>query len=91
MAEQAIRDFLKSEEWPLRSFEKIKDRVGGFDGNDGDDLRRLLIRSGAVRFWSKSKPKTELWGLVRENRDLIKSRREKYRPKERRRGVGVWS
>jgi hypothetical protein len=82
MAEEAIRDLLKCEEFPLRTFETIRNRVGGFDGNDGDDLRQLLIRSGAVRFRSKSSPKKELWGLVSRNRDLIKSRAEKDQPRE---------
>jgi len=65
MAEAAIHDLLQ-EAQPLRSFDRIKKRVGGFEDND---LRRLLVRSGALRYWS-SDGTTEFWGLrARNERD----------------------
>ncbi|HEY1485297.1 MAG TPA: hypothetical protein VGF84_04275 [Micromonosporaceae bacterium] len=61
MAESAIRTML-TEHKPLRSFARIKARVGGFD-RDEDQLRRLLVRSGALRYWSTDGKHTEFWGL----------------------------
>ena len=62
MAEAAIAQMLWKAE-PLRSFARIKDRIGGFDY---DELRRLLVRAGALRFTSND-GKTELWGLRDRN------------------------
>jgi len=56
-AESVIRKLLLNEAWALRSFDVIKLHIGGFDD---DELRRLLVRSGAVRFTAKG---TEMWGL----------------------------
>ncbi len=66
MAEQAVRDLLEVEIWPKRSFEAIKSRVGGFED---DELRKILVRAGAVRF--KGKENKELWGLVSRNKKKI--------------------
>jgi hypothetical protein len=62
MAEQAIKSLLESERWRKRSFAEIKRRIGGFDD---DELRKLLVRSGAVRF--ESDDVGELWGLISRN------------------------
>jgi hypothetical protein len=61
MAEAAIRTML-TEHKPLRSFARIKARVGGFD-HDEEQLRRLLVRAGALRYWSTDGKHTEFWGL----------------------------
>ncbi|WP_221357633.1 hypothetical protein [Streptomyces beigongshangae] len=61
MAEEAIRELLLSAQ-PKRSFEVIERRVGGFDG---DELRQLLVRAGAVRFYGRNDK--ELWGLRERN------------------------
>lgn len=63
MAEQAIRALLENQQWPKRRFAEIQKRVGGF--ND-DDLRQLLVRAGAVRFFSEDRQE-ELWGLLSRN------------------------
>jgi hypothetical protein len=47
MAEQVTRSLLENDRWKKRSFEEIEKRLGGFDDND---LRRILVRAGAVRF-----------------------------------------
>ena len=47
MAEQVARQLLESERWQKRSFEAIKRRLGGFED---DELRKILVRAGAVRF-----------------------------------------
>jgi hypothetical protein len=66
MAEQAAKRLLESEKWELRSFEQIKERLGGFDD---DELRKILVRAGAVRF--KGKDNTELWGLIEKNKQTL--------------------
>jgi len=48
MAEEAVRELLNHPEWWQRSFKAIKDKVGGFED---DELRKLLVRAGAARFW----------------------------------------
>ena len=65
MAEQAINRLLRTEGWKKRSFKAIEERIGGFSG---DELRQLLVRSGAVRFRRKEENgETELWGLLSRN------------------------
>ena len=49
-AETAIRELLSEEKWKLRSFEEIEKRLKGFEENE---LRKLLIRSGALSFKSR--------------------------------------
>jgi hypothetical protein len=66
MAEQAARELLSVEKWNLRSFDAIKLRLGGFEDND---LRKMLVRAGAVRFLGKSGE--ELWGLTNRNKHLL--------------------
>jgi hypothetical protein len=71
MAEEAMKQLLQTPEWELRSYGEIKKRIGGFEGND---LRKLLVRSGAIRFYKKGLPHTEeneLWGLRERNRDEL--------------------
>jgi len=62
MAEEAVKRLLKSPKWQKRSFEEISKRLGGFQGNE---LRKLLVRAGAVRFTGEAEQ--ELWGLVERN------------------------
>ncbi|MGV9249662.1 hypothetical protein [Streptomyces sp. NPDC003710] len=62
MAEEAIRELLLNAQ-PKRSFEMIERRVGGFSG---DELRQLLVRAGAVRFYERNNNR-ELWGLRERN------------------------
>lgn len=57
-AENVIRKLLFTEAWELRSFDVIKHHIGGFHD---DELRRLLVRAGAVRFTAQNK---EMWGLL---------------------------
>lgn len=63
MAEEAIRQLLQHPDWAQRSFEAIKRRLGGFQD---DELRRHLVRAGAVAFWRDS-GKKEWWGLRERN------------------------
>ena len=66
-AESAIRDLLSEEKWKLRSFDAIKKRLKGFDD---DELRKLLIRSGAICFERRDDGK-EMWGLRVRNRGRL--------------------
>lgn len=64
MAEQVARQLLESEKWQKRSFDAIKRRLGGFDD---DELRKILVRAGAVRF--EGAKGEELWGLLNRNKN----------------------
>jgi hypothetical protein len=66
MAEQAVRSLLTNEQCQKRSFDEIKKRLGGFQD---DELRKILVRAGAVRFEDSNKK--ELWGLVSRNEDDV--------------------
>lgn len=57
--ESALRYFLGLHDLPYRSFQMIQHHIGGFESNE---LRRLLVRSGAVRF--KAADGTEMWALL---------------------------
>ena len=63
MAEQAAQTLLQHEKWEKRSFQAIKKRLGGFDD---DELRKILVRAGAVRF--RGDGDLELWRLVSRNK-----------------------
>ena len=63
MAEQAAHSLLEAEKWDKRSFSAIKKRLGGFAD---DELRKILVRAGAVRF--EASDGDELWGLISRNR-----------------------
>ena len=55
-AEAAIRHLLELHHLPYRSFPMIRHHIGGFEANE---LRRLLVRAGAVRFMAADG--TGLW------------------------------
>lgn len=58
-AERVVRRLLKHKDWKWRSFSTVKHFVGGFED---DELRRILVRAGAIR--SLSHNDIELWGLI---------------------------
>lgn len=66
MAEQAAKSLLETDKWEKRSFDEIKKRLGGFDDNE---LRKILVRSGAVKFESSNGK--ELWGLLSRNKEEL--------------------
>ena len=65
-AESVAFELLSDGEWRLRSFKVIRHHLGGFPDND---LRKILVRSGAIRFMAKSGE--ELWGLLERNRHRL--------------------
>lgn len=66
MAELVAKKLLESPQWKKRSFDEIKKRLAGFDDNE---LRKILVRSGAVRF--EGEGGKELWGLISKNEDSL--------------------
>jgi hypothetical protein len=65
-AERVARALLEDARWEQRTFETIKRHLGGFAD---DDLRKLLVRSGAIRFYSVSS--NEIWGLLDRNKEKL--------------------
>lgn len=66
MAETALKSLLSNEKWKKRSFDEIKKRIGGFED---EELRKILVRSGAIRFYTSEND--ELWGLISRNLEDI--------------------
>ena len=50
MAEETARHFLSHKSFTDRSFEVLKKHLGGFDD---DELRKILVRAGAIRVTSR--------------------------------------
>lgn len=71
--ERAIRHFLSVSELRYRSFYMIRHHIGGFEANQ---LRQLLVRSGAVRFIAADG--TELWALISRVEDDFKFGRGRH-------------
>lgn len=65
-AERIARRLLNYKSFQLRSFEKLSKRIGGFTD---DELRQILVRAGAVRYYSRAG--REFWGLQRRTRHLM--------------------
>ncbi|WP_150796676.1 hypothetical protein [Pseudomonas fluorescens] len=63
--ETALKRLLNGSKWRLRTFKTIQYHVAGFEENE---LRKILIRTGAVRFQDSSGE--EIWGLLERNKDL---------------------
>ena len=64
MAERVVKELLSDKRWQKRTFGEIKKRIGGFGD---DELRKILVRSGGVRF--EKQDGGELWGLLARNKD----------------------
>jgi hypothetical protein len=67
MAEAAVKKLLSYKGWEKRSFKEIKERIGGFED---DELRKILVRCGAVKF-TKVEDGSEYWGLIKRNQDDV--------------------
>lgn len=65
-AEELVRRLLQHKKWRLRTFPTIHYHVAGFGE---DELRRILIRAGAVRFTDAKG--VEVWGLLERVGDLL--------------------
>ena len=62
IAESTIKQFLMDENYTDRTFSKIEKHLGGFEP---DELRKLLVRSGAIRIYNENNE--EFWRLLKEN------------------------
>ena len=77
MAEETARHFLSHKSFTDRSFETLRRNLGGFDG---DELRRILVRAGAIRVYRDDG--SEWWRLLSrmdefiERKDLERVARE---------------
>jgi hypothetical protein len=74
MAEAAIRQLLSHPDWKQRTFQAIRRKMHG--AFEDPELRRLLIRSGAVCFWGNLQggKEEEYWGLIDRNQDRLSRR-----------------
>lgn len=72
--EIALKHFLELYNLPYRSFPMIRHHIGGFEPNE---LRKLLVRAGAVRFMAADG--TELWALRKRVADDFKRGRWKHK------------
>ena len=64
MAESTAKHFLENQSYTDRKFPTIKKHLGGWD-KDEDELRRILVRAGAIRTFGKEDQKdVEYWTLL---------------------------
>jgi hypothetical protein len=72
MAEKTALHYLNHQGYRDRSFELLSKRLGGFEGNE---LRKILVRAGAVRYMRKDG--SEWWRLLsREGKPIDKTKQE---------------
>lgn len=65
MAETTAKHFLKHKGYQHRSFKTLKKHLGGWD-KDEDELRRILVRAGAIRTF---RGEEEWWILLSRMRE----------------------
>lgn len=70
MAENTVKHFLNHKGYTDRSFETIKKYVGGFED---DELRKILVRSGAVRTYREDG--SEWWRLLSRMEEYIERKK----------------
>jgi len=72
MAEETARKLLAHESHYCRRFSAISNQIGGYEE---DELRKILVRSGAVRV--DRGDDDEWWMLLSREKDYIQSVRER--------------
>lgn len=70
MAEFTARHFLNHKSYTDRSFETLKNHLGGF--ND-DELRKILVRAGAIRIFREDG--SEWWRLLSRMDEFIERKK----------------
>ena len=77
MAEKTAQYFLNHKGYTDRSFILLKKRLGGFED---DELRRILVRAGAIRYIRRDG--SEWWRLLSRSEEAInrKKKETKNRP-----------
>lgn len=77
MAEKAARRLLKHKSFVERRFEAIKNELGGWD-SEADELRKILVRAGAVRTFRKTNEgREEWWYLLSREKERIEKKQAK--------------
>jgi hypothetical protein len=66
MAEETARHFLSHKAFTDRSFETLKQHLGGFED---DELRKILVRAGAMRIYRDDG--SEWWRLLSRMDEFI--------------------
>lgn len=72
MAEETAKHFLEHKGYTDRSFDVLKKHLGGFDD---DDLRKILVRAGAMRTFKEDG--TEMWRLLSRMDEFIEKKQRK--------------
>lgn len=70
MAEETARHFLSHKSYTDRSFDVLKKHLGGFDD---DELRKILVRAGAVRTFRDDG--SEWWRLLSRMDEYIQNKK----------------
>lgn len=78
MAEATVKYYLKEERFYERSFNHLKTKLGGFED---DEVRKILVRAGAVRF-IRPDDQEEFWCLVERLPEKYKKDRERANKKK---------
>ena len=73
MAEDTAIHFLSHKGYTDRSFETLRERLGGFED---DELRKILVRAGAVRVFKEGKEPEEWWRLLSRMDEYIEKKRQ---------------
>ncbi|MBD3638741.1 MAG: hypothetical protein HUJ25_15415 [Crocinitomicaceae bacterium] len=68
MAETTAIHFLSHKSYTDRSFDTLKQHLGGFDD---DELRKILVRAGAIRVYRDGDDQDEWWRLLSRNEEYI--------------------
>ncbi len=66
MAEETARHFLSHRSFTDRSFETLRNHLGGFGD---DELRKILVRAGAIRVYREDG--SEWWRLLSRMEEFI--------------------
>ena len=69
MAEETARHFLGHKSFTDRSFETLRNHLGGFTD---DELRKILVRAGAIRIYRDDG--SEWWRLVSRMEEFIEKK-----------------
>lgn len=71
MAESTARHFLNHKTFTDRSFETLKNHLGGFEE---EELRKILVRAGAIRTYRQDG--SEWWRLLSRMDEFIEKKRK---------------
>jgi len=73
MAENTARYFLNHKTHIDRSFETLKKHLGGFEDNE---LRKILVRAGAIRTYRDGGETDEWWRLLSRMDEYIERKKK---------------